>query len=1728
MPQANKFGTFAGVYTPSVLTILGVIMYMRLGWVVGSAGLYAALAIIIISHVISISTSLSISSIATDKRIRTGGIYYILSRSLGLPMGGSIGITLFIGTALSISLYIIGFAESFLSLETVREYTGLSQDVISYQILGSIILVMLTVLALISTSLALKVQFYILAAIGISIVSIGIGIWLNIDSAPVAPLLKPAPNAPSMEMIFGIFFPAVTGFTAGVAMSGDLRDPKKSIPKGTMLAVATGFVVYIGLTFLFAFFVNRDTLVNNSNFITEIAAVGLLVYLGIWGATLSSALGGILGAPRIMQAIASDKIAPKIFAKGRGPENEPQNALILTFVISELGILLGGDINAIASVVSMFYLASYAFINVAFTLEKWASTDFRPSFKIPTFIGAVGAIAAFVLMFRLDPVSMSIALALMGLIYFLLRRKEIKLEKGDVWQSVWSSIIRTALHRMDKREIEERNWQPNIILFSGGTSKRPHLIEFGKALVGRYGMLSNFDLHEVPDQKILFSKPTQKVVDDAIAPGIFTRRQSCSDIYQGVEMISHTYGFSGVEPNTVLLGWGRTSKNPARFMEMINTLSELDLNILMLDYDKGSGFGEYKLIDIWWRDLGRHGNLALILTRFIWSSDEWRDAKVRLMIVNPSNDATDQIYREALDVVETMRINAEIKVINNEIEQKPFYDIVRSESRDTDLIVVGIPEISAGLEVSFVEDTSRLMKDLGTVLLIKASSLFKPLSFGVSQEKKKVEIFSEADEEKDKRFEIARKELPKNSDIADGLEHLVKGLNKISDDFYESNFRTITQVYTNFITSLKNVANETFDRLEHRVVDLEAEMQVKGIRRLQNSFLLKTRKLIMHYLDEGMKTQTVHLKGGVEAILEEFDDLMQDQQDRILENYSLDDLERALKTKGGIRLKWFIRRKQLQVQISGHPAEYSIHFRTLVEQHLPQKVYAAFYESLHKFGMANLEMYIHLMRFFRMVHNSLQLLEKLPATEGLSLAAIKIERNFVQKEFDLLDKLFVQMQERMPLTSKIGVAQACRKLSEVFFEVHPNRHEISSKTKTHQYESRTKLGELALNWQRNQNLLYQVGRVELMLVSLDGIVRSILRRLADDILHIYQNVLLSKLSELEGYLKHLEQESISNKKLVFKPGQVDFSKINETLWINLITQTDAAIKEIKVAVEKLPRQLDMLSDQSFNNFHKDQFESEQVVQVAANRITHAIVDEKVTDPLHSFMNRLPDRLQRTVNKATDVIRFISFNLQGETLDQIEGLDSTNITAMIKEQIRNVELLIATSKEEQQKATDQLNSIMNDLSTQLNVYTFTRAPEKLKQYVKGSEKTRLYGFRKFFRTRIETTVNLLNQIWFRKSEALLIAQNLQDEKLPNTSVNELLNQVEKMSPRADIFTKLPFYYQQLFLRTNNETNEFWHAREKEVEEANKAMERFREGYSGGILLVGERYSGKTSLANYISSKFTEEQQVFRINAQEQGSTSPDDLMRSLQQALMFHGNVQQLFNNIPPESVVFFDNLELWWEKSENGMQVLYQIMDIIEQFSHRILFIVALNQHTYKLISQIYPIGNYFLGLIKSGPMTAQELFNIVLHRHRSTGMQLKYKNKEEAYVSTFEYANLFTKYFSQSKGNVGVALQAWISCIQQVEENVISIVAPEEPPINALKKVDRASNMLLLQLVLHRRLNIQRLERIMLEPVDNLQKKLNYLKRSGVIQENAKGVLSINRYMYPTVVEQLKELELL
>ena len=725
MAKKKKYGSFAGVFTPSILTILGVIMYLRMGWVVGNAGLFGSIIIVVIAHIISVSTGLSVSSIATDKKVGPGGIYYILSRSMGIPIGGAIGIALYIGTALSIALYLIGFAESF------NAYVGLATDVNGLRLSGSVALLVLTIIALISTSIAIKTQLFIFIAIIVSLVSIFLG---SAEYIPETVKLVSDENSVPMEVVFAIFFPAVTGFTAGIAMSGDLEDPKKSIPTGTIAAIAVGFFVYIALIIFLSFYIDSETLKSDYNILMKIALYAPAVVAGIWGATLSSALAGILGGPRILQAMSVDNITPKIFGKGKGKNNEPVNALFLLFIIALLGVLIG-DLDVVARIVSMFYLSAYGFINLSFFLESWANPDFQPTFKIKKWIGLLGFTACFGVMFKLDILAMFGSIAIILGIYAWLQRKQIVLMTGDVWLSVWKKIVANGLQKIDSKPTETcNNWNPNIILFSGESEHRVYLVELGKTLAGRAGIVTNFKLLLDKSNDSPLPKSDQIVKEEYFERiGVFARQIKVNNIYKGIEDIASIFGFSGVDPNTIMMGWPKGLENSEEYSEMTQKLLYLDYNLLYLDFDRATKFGNYQTIDLWWRETdSKNAEMMLNIARFMVQSPKWSSATIRVLFVNNSNVDSEVIETNILNIVEDIRVKVEIKIINNAVEQIPFYELISKYSIPTDLTLLGIPNFDINKQTQFVIKTNQLFESIGSTLMVKASESFNEINLNVA------------------------------------------------------------------------------------------------------------------------------------------------------------------------------------------------------------------------------------------------------------------------------------------------------------------------------------------------------------------------------------------------------------------------------------------------------------------------------------------------------------------------------------------------------------------------------------------------------------------------------------------------------------------------------------------------------------------------------------------------------------------------------------------------------------------------------------------------------------------------------------------------------------------------------------------------------------------------------------------------------------------------------------
>ena len=390
---AHKFGTFGGVFTPDVLTILGVIMYLRLGWVVGNAGFLGAVALILMAKTVTLCTGLSMASITTNIKIGTGGAYSIISKSLGLEAGGSVGIPFYISQTLSAALYILGFTEGWLRIFP-NHYPLL---------VSSIVWLSLLIISYVSVRFAIRIQYIIMVIIGLSILSV---ILTSSRPAHEFELIGTFEKA-GFWRVFAIFFPAVTGIMAGANLSGELQNPRRAIPLGTLSAIGVTMMIYIGLAFVAAKYITPSELRSNQMALIDNALWSPIVIAGVLTATFSSALGSMVGAPRILQALAEKKTVPysKIFS-AKSSNNEPRNAIALTGIVIIIAIF-AGNLDALASLITMFFLITYGILNSVVFIQQYMNIiSFRPTFKVPRFVPLFGAVSCIVIMFLINTISL--------------------------------------------------------------------------------------------------------------------------------------------------------------------------------------------------------------------------------------------------------------------------------------------------------------------------------------------------------------------------------------------------------------------------------------------------------------------------------------------------------------------------------------------------------------------------------------------------------------------------------------------------------------------------------------------------------------------------------------------------------------------------------------------------------------------------------------------------------------------------------------------------------------------------------------------------------------------------------------------------------------------------------------------------------------------------------------------------------------------------------------------------------------------------------------------------------------------------------------------------------------------------------------------------------------------------------------------------------------------------
>jgi amino acid transporter len=653
------------------------------------------------------------SAIATDRRVRAGGAYYMISRSLGVETGGAGGIPVYFALAFSVALYTIGFAES-----VVRVFPVLDQ-----RLLAAFTTIVVAILAITSARLAIRAQYFIMAAIGLSLVSSAFGGPLEETSLQLQP--APGPSA-SLWVVLAVFFPAVTGIEAGVNMSGDLKDPARSIPRGTLAALLVGYAVYMTLPVFLSLRADPRTLIEDPLVMRRMAFWGDAILLGVWGATLSSALGSILGGPRVLQALARDRVLPRwlsFLGRGAGPADEPRIATVVTLGVA-LGAVSLGELNLIAPILTMFFLASYMTVNLAAGIEGMIrSPSFRPSFKVHWSLSLLGAVGCMVVMFLINAVATLVAAVVIGSVFLWLERREMRTAWGDVRRGVLLSTARSVLLRLGEEQADPRNWRPHVLVLSGAPTSRWHLVELGSELTHNRGLMTVATILRGGESSLSRSLDLERTIDDYLnRHGVqaLVRVVRAESPFEGAKGLAATYGLGALVPNTYVIGASEEPEHREAYCRMIAMLHESRRNVLVVRHDTRRGFGQRRRIDVWWGGLQKNGGLMMLLAYLLRTSLKWQQARVCVKLVIADESAAGPVQRNLQGVIERLRVGAEAEVLVG--RQDAFPEILARESADADLVFMGlaspddVPEYTA-----YYERLQRMARTLPTTVFVLAS-----------------------------------------------------------------------------------------------------------------------------------------------------------------------------------------------------------------------------------------------------------------------------------------------------------------------------------------------------------------------------------------------------------------------------------------------------------------------------------------------------------------------------------------------------------------------------------------------------------------------------------------------------------------------------------------------------------------------------------------------------------------------------------------------------------------------------------------------------------------------------------------------------------------------------------------------------------------------------------------------------------------------------------------------
>lgn len=734
-PNKKTFGTLE-VFITSISTILGAILFLRFGWAVGNLGFVKTLLIILLGHLVTIPTALAVAELSTNQKVLGGGAYFIISRSFGLNIGAAVGISLYFSQAVSVAFYVIAFSEAF---TPVFDYLANSHHWIISEAWQARI-ISLPTMAILSAivlkrgaNVGMKMLYFVAALIGVAIIMFLAG---KPAEEPISNALETGiVNPESFFTVLAIIFPAFTGLAAGLGLSGELKDPQKAIPRGTIIATFVGAVVYIIVAYKLSISADPTELASDYFIMQKIALWGPIIPIGLAAASLSSAIGSILVAPRTLQAIGADNIFANqklnsFFSKQKKSNEEPQNANIISIIIAFVVVAMG-NIDSVAEIISMFFMITYGFICLVSLLEYFsADPSYRPTFHTKWQFSLIGAIASFWFMFKMNDKYALYAFIAMTILYIIIVRGAkksrrdgfVKLFRGVIFQLSRKLQI---LSQRTTQEEKESSWRPFAICISEDTfaahggfnllSWISHRYGFGTYIHYIKGFLNKETMEAsktiLEDLITMASKQKNRMYLDTMISPSYT-----SAIAQTIQLT----GISGHGNNLIIFDYNKNNNDSLQQIidnyPLINNAG-FDVCVLKSSIKR---FGNKKEVHLW---LTSHdyedANLMILLAYIITGHHDWRKPDIKIFSLFRENELKEK-QDKLLNLITTGRIPISPKNINAIPlkEDGNVKQFISKKSASADLTILGFQKKTISEKGI---DTFNGYENMGNILFVNSN-----------------------------------------------------------------------------------------------------------------------------------------------------------------------------------------------------------------------------------------------------------------------------------------------------------------------------------------------------------------------------------------------------------------------------------------------------------------------------------------------------------------------------------------------------------------------------------------------------------------------------------------------------------------------------------------------------------------------------------------------------------------------------------------------------------------------------------------------------------------------------------------------------------------------------------------------------------------------------------------------------------------------------------------------